>query len=110
MWAMLFLKYGCARWRFVYSYKFKSCASAIYASVHEHISAEPTSNAKVLMLFLLCAPLQVLQDEVPHKDLATVQSLIEDAYGVPFHTVFEKFDTKPLGAASIGQVDATSYI
>lgn len=48
--------------------------------------------------------MEVLQDGVPHKDLATVQALVEAAYGVPFADVFESFDSTPLGAASIGQV------
>lgn len=48
--------------------------------------------------------MEVLQDGVPHKDVATVQALVEAAYGVPFSDVFAAFDPQPLGAASIGQV------
>jgi hypothetical protein len=76
-------------------------------SANSPCSTEKFAISAITTTLWHCALVQVLQDEVPHKDLATVQSLIEDAYGVPFNQVFEKFDPKPLGAASIGQVETS---
>ena len=48
--------------------------------------------------------MSVLQDECPARDFDEIQSIIEEEYGKPLNEVFVRFDTKPIGAASIGQV------
>ena len=45
-----------------------------------------------------------LQDAVPPFPAEQAKAIIEDAYGEPVGTVFERFDNEPLAAASIAQV------
>jgi ubiquinone biosynthesis protein len=45
-----------------------------------------------------------LQDAVPPFPAEEAIAIIEDAYGEPVGTVFERFDAEPLAAASIAQV------
>ena len=45
-----------------------------------------------------------LQDAVPPFPAAEAIAIIEEAYGEPVSTVFERFDDEPLAAASIAQV------
>ena len=48
--------------------------------------------------------MSVLQDECPAREFDEIQSIIEQEYGKPLNEVFERFESKPIGAASIGQV------
>ena len=45
-----------------------------------------------------------LQDAVPPFPAEQAKAIVEDAYGEPVSTVFERFDDAPLAAASIAQV------
>ena len=45
-----------------------------------------------------------LQDAVPPFPAEQAKAIIEEAYGEPVATVFERFDDEPLAAASIAQV------
>ncbi|KAF1795000.1 Protein kinase-like domain [Phytophthora cactorum] len=44
-----------------------------------------------------------LQDDAPSKPVEEICAIIEQSYGKPMDQVFQSIDTKPLGAASIGQ-------
>lgn len=48
--------------------------------------------------------MSVLQDECPSQPFEVVKSIVESEYGKSIHDVFETFEEKPIGAASIGQV------
>jgi predicted unusual protein kinase regulating ubiquinone biosynthesis (AarF/ABC1/UbiB family) len=48
--------------------------------------------------------MEVLQDNVPHKDIDSVRATIESSFGRPMEEIFLSFEPRPLGAASIGQV------
>mmetsp|Transcript_7638 Transcript_7638/g.15223 ORF Transcript_7638/g.15223 Transcript_7638/m.15223 type:complete len:590 (-) Transcript_7638:71-1840(-) len=48
--------------------------------------------------------MSVLQDECPSQPYEVVKSIVESEYGKSIHDVFETFEEKPIGAASIGQV------
>ena len=50
------------------------------------------------------AELSKLQDEVPPFEYEDVRIIIEEEFGVPIEDLFYSFETKPLAAASIGQV------
>lgn len=76
----------------------------------------PTTFTKLTTPNLLCClhhtHQQVLQDHVPHKDIATVRAIVEEAYvsgsghggqALSFDEVFSSFESEPIGAASIGQ-------
>jgi ubiquinone biosynthesis protein len=52
----------------------------------------------------IAAELAKLQDRVPPFDGAVAKHIIETAYGKPLDSVFAKFSTAPLAAASIAQV------
>mgnify|MGYP001052335498 CR=1 FL=1 len=45
-----------------------------------------------------------LQRDAPPMTYATVQGVVEEAFGLPISEVFETFDPEPVGSASIGQV------
>ena len=45
-----------------------------------------------------------LQDEVPPEDFAAIRKLAEAELGAPLQERFERFETEPLAAASLGQV------
>ena len=45
-----------------------------------------------------------LQDAVPPFPAEQAKAIIEDAYGEPVATIFDRFDDEPLAAASIAQV------
>jgi predicted unusual protein kinase regulating ubiquinone biosynthesis (AarF/ABC1/UbiB family) len=45
-----------------------------------------------------------LQDEVPPEDFEAIRSLAEAELGAPLESIFERFETEPLAAASLGQV------
>ena len=51
-----------------------------------------------------CLELVKLRDNVAAMDIETVREVIEDEYGKKLSDVFEDFDEKPLGSASIAQV------
>jgi aarF domain-containing kinase len=48
--------------------------------------------------------MEVLQDNVPPRDINTVRKIIETEYGCSVDELFESIEHKPVGAASIGQV------
>lgn len=48
--------------------------------------------------------LKDLQDEVPPEAFAAIRRQAEGELGVPLEQIFERFDTQPLAAASLGQV------
>src|SRR5689334_13462687 len=45
-----------------------------------------------------------LQDEVPPEDFAAIRTLAEAELGAPLEEKFERFESQPLAAASLGQV------
>jgi predicted unusual protein kinase regulating ubiquinone biosynthesis (AarF/ABC1/UbiB family) len=45
-----------------------------------------------------------LQDEVPAEDFAAIRKLAEAELGAPLEERFERFESQPLAAASLGQV------
>ncbi len=45
-----------------------------------------------------------LQDEVPAEDFEAIRKLAESEFEAPLDEVFEHFESKPLAAASLGQV------
>jgi predicted unusual protein kinase regulating ubiquinone biosynthesis (AarF/ABC1/UbiB family) len=45
-----------------------------------------------------------LQDEVPAEDFDAIRSLAEKELGAPLEVLFERFESDPLAAASLGQV------
>ncbi|OQS00018.1 glycoside hydrolase [Thraustotheca clavata] len=47
---------------------------------------------------------KILQSDAPSKPIEEIIGIIENAYGKPVSEIFQSIDTKPLGAASIGQV------
>jgi aarF domain-containing kinase len=49
------------------------------------------------------AALRPLQDGVPPRPLSEVAAIIERSVGVPMADLFETFDERPVGAASIAQ-------
>lgn len=48
--------------------------------------------------------LVVLCDGAPETPYLTVQKVLEQELGQPMDTIFERFDRKPLGSASVAQV------
>ncbi len=51
-----------------------------------------------------CKELVKLRENVAPMDLATIHQVIEDSYGQKLEDVFDDFQNKPLGSASIAQV------
>jgi predicted unusual protein kinase regulating ubiquinone biosynthesis (AarF/ABC1/UbiB family) len=45
-----------------------------------------------------------LQDEVPAEDFAAIRKLAQDELSAPLEEKFERFESQPLAAASLGQV------
>ena len=45
-----------------------------------------------------------LQDEVPPEDFAAIRRLAEEELGAPLEQIFDRFESDPLAAASLGQV------
>ena len=45
-----------------------------------------------------------LQDEVPAEDYEAIRKLAEAEFGAPLSEIFDRFETEPLAAASLGQV------
>lgn len=54
--------------------------------------------------------MEILQDNVPHKDIDIVRATIERSYGKPMEEIFSSFEAEPLGAASIGQVHRATLL
>ncbi|KAJ7524682.1 hypothetical protein O6H91_17G016100 [Diphasiastrum complanatum] len=48
--------------------------------------------------------LVVLCDDAPQTSYAMVQTVLEAQLGKPMHEIFDRFDEKPLGSASVAQV------
>lgn len=52
--------------------------------------------------------LATLQDQMPYFPTSLAKKLIEDAFGLPIESLFDRFDEKPLAAASIAQIHTAS--
>ncbi|KAL7522177.1 hypothetical protein ACHAWX_006867 [Stephanocyclus meneghinianus] len=48
--------------------------------------------------------MSILQDECPAEEFDVIRNIVEKEYGRKIADVFESFDERPIGAASIGQV------
>jgi len=53
--------------------------------------------------------ISTLTDQVPPVPSPIIEHEIERAYGRPVRSVFERFETEPLAAASLGQVHRATY-
>ena len=53
--------------------------------------------------------ISTLTDQVPPVPTPIIEHEIERAYGMPVRSVFERFETEPLAAASLGQVHRARY-
>jgi predicted unusual protein kinase regulating ubiquinone biosynthesis (AarF/ABC1/UbiB family) len=53
--------------------------------------------------------LSTLTDQVPPVPTAIIEHEIERAFGRPVRDIFERFETEPLAAASLGQVHRARY-
>ena len=53
--------------------------------------------------------ISTLTDQVPPVPTPIIEHEIERAYGRPVRSVFERFETEPLAAASLGQVHRATY-
>ncbi len=53
--------------------------------------------------------ISTLTDQVPPVPTPIIEHEIERAYGRPVRSVFERFETEPLAAASLGQVHRACY-
>ena len=62
------------------------------------------STRRDLLPLDIADELAKLQDAVPPFPAEQAVDIINDAYGEPVESVFERFDTEPLAAASIAQV------
>lgn len=51
-----------------------------------------------------CEVLRVLHDKAPESDLESIKNVIKVDLGKEHHELFEEFDEKPLGTASLAQV------
>lgn len=51
-----------------------------------------------------CDELKKLQNSVSPMSFNTVKRIIEDSYGIPIEEIFQVFEEKPIGSASIAQV------
>ena len=62
------------------------------------------STRRDLLPLDIADELAKLQDAVPPFPAAQAKAIVEEAYGEPVTSVFERFDDEPLAAASIAQV------
>ena len=78
----------------------------IYVKIGQFVS---TMGAGILNDAYTTA-LRPLQDGVPPRSIEQVTRIIEESVGKPMSSLFESFDERPLGAASIAQAHAATLV
>lgn len=74
--------------------------AGIYIKLGQHLSA-----LEYILPFEFCSVMAVLQNEAPESSIEEVQKVFqEDFHGRRIEDIFDDFDVKPIGAASLAQV------